>query len=305
MLNEIRKQWIDAIGKPSYEAENSEVKLIYRVELPEFDVEMYAQPNGYNSVQRTMIVFPKNLQKPCPAVVVPYYFPEAMLGFDPQSGEVLPPKTQPIALHLVKRGYIAASAESFHLTYCQMDRSREDFLRWADASAALKRDNPGWTGIGKLISDTRLLTDFLCRDERVDASHIAIAGHSLGGKMAFYAGCLDERIKVILASDFGIGWDQTNWRDQWYWGDKVDELIAKGMEHSQLLTLSGSKPFCLLAGEFDNEESGEIMYRAQGYENKEDRLKLINHATGHTPPTEVLEQGYDFIDKWLKHASDK
>ena len=44
--------------------------------------------------------------------------------------------------------------------------------------------------------------------------------------MAFYTGCLDERFKVILASDFGIGWDQTNWKDLWYWGSRVDELKA-------------------------------------------------------------------------------
>jgi len=29
-------------------------------------------------------------------------------------------------------------------------------------------------------------------------------------------------------------------------------------------------------------------------------LCVYNHATGHRPPTDVLERGYDFIDKYLK-----
>ncbi|MBE6911604.1 MAG: hypothetical protein E7473_03675 [Ruminococcaceae bacterium] len=36
-----------------------------------------------------MIAFPKKITLPCPAVVIPFYFPEAMLGFDPVTGETL------------------------------------------------------------------------------------------------------------------------------------------------------------------------------------------------------------------------
>ena len=59
--------------------------------------------------------------------------------------------------------------------------------------------------------------------------------------MAFYAGCLDHRIKVIVASDFGIGWDQTNWNEAWYWGDRLKDVRARGMDHSDLLSLAGGK----------------------------------------------------------------
>ena len=119
--------------------------------------------------------------------------------------------------------------------------------------------------------------------------------------MAFYAGCLDQRVKVIMASDFGFGWDQTNWSDIWYWDGKLEALKARGIDHSSLLGCAAPKPFCLLAGECDNDDSLKMMLRAPGYENCTDRLVIYNHATGHRPPWDVLCKGYDFIDKWLKN----
>ena len=38
-------------------------------------------------------------------------------------------------------------------------------------------------------------------DGRADPSKIAMAGHSLGGKMSFYAAYLDDRIRVVMAMD--------------------------------------------------------------------------------------------------------
>ena len=118
--------------------------------------------------------------------------------------------------------------------------------------------------------------------------------------MAFYTGCLDPRVKVIVASDFGIGWDQTNWKDVWYWGDKVAEMKRAGIDHAQLLSLAEGKPFCLLAGQYDNMGSWAIMRRATGYENHPERLKIVNHQTGHRPPASATEEGYRFLDTVLK-----
>lgn len=300
-MNPIRQRWREALGIASDEAPRGELTLMTTFSHAEFDAELYRQDNGAGTYQRVMMVFPKQMKTPLPAVVVPFYFPEAMLGFDPANGEMLENyQGVEMMLHLVRRGYIAASADAYHLTYIESDKARGDFSRWQDAANALRKDHPQWSGIGKLVRDTMLLIDAVAADARVDASRIGIAGHSLGGKMAFYTGCLDDRIQAILASDFGIGWEQTNWRDDWYWGDAVDRLIEAGMDHADLLSSAAPKPFCLLAGEYDDETSGVTMRRADGYSLDDERLMLIHHATGHRPPMWALEQGYDFLDRWLK-----
>ena len=208
---------------------------------------------------------------------------------------------KPMMLHLVRRGYIAACADAYHLTYMENNEEFTGFDLWQHAADKLRSENPGYSGMGKLFDDTKLLVDMLYNDARVDKTRIGIAGHSLGGKMAFYTGCLDERISAILASDFGIGWEQTNWHKDWYWGDKLQELIKSGMDHAELLSIAAPKPFCLLAGKFDNDESREIMKKASGYENTPERLKFINHKEGHRPPLWALEEGYNFLDRWVKN----
>jgi pimeloyl-ACP methyl ester carboxylesterase len=248
------------------------------------------------------MAFPKNIKEPRPAVAVPFYFAEAMLGFDPATGEEFPRYSlYPMMADLARRGYVTASADAYHLTYTPQERARGDFGRWRVAAEALNREHPRWTGIGKLISDTRLMVDALAEDPRVDENRIGIAGHSLGGKMAFYTGCLDPRIRAILASDFGIRWEQTNWQDPWYWGEKVEQLKEAEMDHAQLLGLAAPKPFCLIAGQYDNMDSWAMMTQAPGYDPGEGRLKIIHHATGHMPPREALEEGYAFLDRWLRN----
>ena len=299
-MNILKEKWLGALGAPSYNKKYGEAVKVSAFSTDEFDAEWYSQENGESKHQRVLVLFPKNLTGRAPAVAIPFYFPEALLAFDHATLEELEYyKGLEMMLHLVRRGYIVASADAYHLNYIDSNRDRGDFMRWKDAASALRADHPNYSGVGKLVDDTTLMIDLLDKDQRVDSDKIGIAGHSLGGKMAFYTGCLDERIKVILASDFGIGWHQTNWKDEWYWGKDAARLEAEGFDHSELLTIA-QKPFCLIAGLYDTDESCEIVLRAEGYENDGEKFKFINHATGHRPPMWALDKGYDFIDKWLK-----
>lgn len=300
----LRDDWTKALAVPEGYSFTRRIDYVKTWRFPEFDVEFYRQANGPGTSQRVFLALPKNLAGRRPAVLVPFYFPEAMLGFDPETGARLP-RYEKIAMmaDLAKRGFVTISADAYHLTYLpNLELERTDFSRWRMAGEALAHDWPEWSGVGKLVADTRLLVDILVADSRVDSARIGIIGHSLGGKMAFYTGCLDSRIKVIVASDFGIGWDQTNWRDPWYWGEKLKDLRAKGMDHAGLLSLSGGKPFCLIAGGFDDASSGTMMRRAKGYERNPERLVLVNHATGHRPPPDVLATGYLFLERYLAAA---
>ncbi|MDF2660971.1 MAG: acetyl xylan esterase [Paenibacillus sp.] len=292
-INDAAQRWLDRIGKPNHYDYKPYLRLIRKFETAEFDGELYEQANGPGTVQRTLLMLPKTIKEKLPAVVVPFYYPDRMAGYNP---DTLEPTNEPnlaMALHLVRRGYAAVTAEAYHLTYRSLELERQDFSRWRLSADALLRDHPEWTGIGKLIADTQLLVDLLCSDPRVDNERIGIAGHSLGGKMALYTGCLDRRIKAILGSDFGLEWDRTNWSEPWYWGDKLDKLKAADMDHAELLRIGGLKPFVLIAGLYDDEGALNVLKRA-GYSDASQYL-FINHATGHHPPLEALEQGYDFL----------
>ena len=294
--------WKNLLGHPqNYDFEPT-VTLIEKYEKEDYIAEVYDQANGPKTKQKVIMLLPKGQNVQLPAVAVPFYFPEAMMGYDIKNGEALPfYEGIEMMLHLVRRGYVVASAEAFHLTYLPYSCDKSDFSLWNKCATALLNDHPDWTGMGKLVADTLLLVDILANDLRVDENRLGIAGHSLGGKMAFYAGCLDTRIKAILASDFGFGFEQSNWDDIWYWGKKLEVLKEKGADHTSLLSLRDGVPFCLIAGQYDDMKSFEYMKSAKGYGENDEKLKIIHHATGHRPPWEALCEGYDFLDKYLKN----
>ncbi len=295
--------WKNLIGTPTnYEYEKS-FKFVKKYEYENFDCEYYLQANGVGSLgkptyQRVLMTIPKNIKGKAPAVVIPFYYPERMLGFNP-CGE-LKDSSYPIMQELAERGFITISAEAYYLTYLNEKETYDKVDLWQKSGDALNANHPNWCGVGKLIADTQLLIDVLELDKRVDSQKIAIWGHSLGGKMAFYTGSLDDRIKVIVASDFGIIWEQTNWQDAWYWGEKLKDLKAKGIDHKSLLKASNKKPFCIIAGEYDNDDSYNFVYSIEDYKDCKDRLLVINHQTGHKPPKYARDCSYSFIEYHLK-----
>lgn len=290
----IREQWTEVLAVPKEYAFEHKAELHATYSFEDFDVEELVQANGPGTSQRVLKVFPKGLQGPVPAVVVPFYFPEAMIARE-LDGTPLPEYEEvAIMADLARRGIASISAETYHLSYIDSDLERGDFSRWGLAAAKLNADYPQWSGMGKLLADARLLVDLLEEDPRVQKYNISVAGHSLGGKIAFYLGCTDERVRRVLCSDFGFLWDSTNWDADWYWGSKLESLQKRGLDHYGLLSLVGGKPFMLLAGEADDERTVAALKDFPGK-----RVEVLNHGTGHRPPHHVLEKGYDFLSKGL------
>lgn len=285
--------WHEMIGKPNRYGFKPCLRLVRSFETIDFYGELFEQANGPGTVQKTLLMLPKTINEKLPAVVVPFYYPDRAAGYDLDTLEPTNESGIAMALHLVRRGYVTITAEAYHLTYRNLELDRQDFSRWRLSAERLLDNHPDWTGIGKLIADTQLLVDVLYADPRIDSERIGIVGHSLGGKVALYVGCLDHRIKALLCSDFGIDWDRTNWSEPWYWGEKLNKLKSANMDHSELLRIAGLKPIVFIAGLYDNEGALDFLIRA-GYSDSSKYL-FINHASGHHPPLEVLEQGYDFL----------
>ena len=271
---------------------------------PEFRGLLIRQRTGPDSWQRILIMVPLHLKGRTAGVLVPFYDPDRVCGYDLKSKARLGPErnTTFFGLHLVQQGYVVAAVEAYPfnvLTPAEQAASKGDMGVWRDAAAKLAQQHPQWTGMGKLTADTRLACRLLRESDEVDPERIAVMGHSLGGKMAFYAGCLDHRFKAVVASDFGIAWDSTNWGDAWYFGSKLKTMRADGLSHEQLLACAAPTEFFLIAGQYDS-QAASWPYLAEARKvhllyGKDDSIEMYDHHTGHQPSWDSLKSAYIWL----------
>ena len=106
--------WLSMLGAPSGERPRGDAVPASTFEGEDFLAEWYEQACGGAHPQRVLMLFPKGLSVPAPAVAVPFYYPEAMLGYDPATGEELSRFAGiEMMLQLVRRGYVVASADAY------------------------------------------------------------------------------------------------------------------------------------------------------------------------------------------------
>lgn len=296
---QLYRQWRDLLGRPSFDAFDRQVEPVGQVEFPEFSGLLVRQPTGPDTRQLVLVMEPKEVKlSPRPGAVVPFYHPDDMAGYDLTTGARLDAApTIQFGLHLVRQGYVVCCPEAFPYNTVPEPQENAGFAWWQAAAEKVLQDNPHWTGMGKLVHDTSCAVDLLLSQADIDRNRILLIGHSLGGKMVFYTGCLDSRIRAIIASDFGIGWSFTNWDAPWYLGKRI-HATGFALAHHQLLALHAPWPFLLLAGEYDRRESrqylqaAQVAYRLYG---RETAVGMIDHARGHRPPQEAMTLAY----RWL------
>ncbi len=166
-----------------------------------------------------------------------------------------------------------------------------------------KKRHPETLGMHKMLFDAQRAIDVLVSLPDVDPQRIGAAGHSLGSKEALYLAAFDERIRAAVASEGGIGFTQTNWKDPWYLGPGITAPDFQ-LDHHQLLALIAPRPFLILAGESgagaaDGDRSWPYVaaalpaYRLYG---EPARIGLLNHHQGHTISPEVRAK----LLEWLR-----
>jgi hypothetical protein len=96
----------------------------------------------------------------------------------------------------VKRGYITAEFDRTELAPDSTDRTKGVFPAYPDYD---------WTVLGAWAWGFHRAVDYLTTQGFVDSKHIAITGHSRGGKAALLAGALDERIALTAPNGSGCG----------------------------------------------------------------------------------------------------
>lgn len=292
--------WQRVVGRPAFEDFDSTSECIRTFEQPDYVGTMVQQSTTPDNEQTVLVMTPrKPVADPCPGMVVPFYDPDRMAGVDLKTLEPLADEESVIQFgrHLAALGFIVVCPEVYPFNTVPEPADSSGMNWWQAAADQLQKDHPAWTGVGRLAWDASRALDLLLEQPNIDASRCGIIGHSLGGKIAFYAAALDARFSLCISSDFGIGFNFTNWDDDWYLGDRIHQPDFSRAHH-ELLALIAPRPFFLVGGEADRPASWQYIREAQRvyalYE-REHAAGFYHHAAGHRPPHEAMRIAYAWL----------
>ena len=187
----------------------------------------------------------------------------------------------------------------------------QDVTSFNEAVHRHRERHPRSRGMAKMLYDAMRTVDVLESLPEVDRNRIGAVGHSLGAKETLYLAACDERVKVAVASEGGIGFRSTNWDAPWYLGEAIrDENFP--LNHHQLLGLIAPRPFLILGGESgpgaaDGDRSWPLIEAAlpawQLY-GEPTRLGLLNHRQGHSISAESFDHIVEWLSVYLAQSSD-
>jgi len=300
LLQQVRR----VLGKPSFRSFEHAVDVVEHWERPDCSVTLVRQATGPKTRQLLLKLEPRGAGRfRRPGAVIPFYHPDTSAGLDLKERKPLAEdRVIQFGRHLVQQGYVVVCTEAFPYNTVPEPQNKKGFAWWQAAADTLLSENSRWTGMAKLAWDTSLAVDYLLSQERIDTERIVCIGHSLGGKMAFYASTLDERIKAVVGSDFGLGFEFTNWDATWYLGDRIHRPDFPWAHH-HLLALMAPRAFLLIGGEADQPASWQYLnavkpvYQLYGCS---EAMGFLDHASGHRPTEAAVRLAY----RWLAEQFD-
>jgi pimeloyl-ACP methyl ester carboxylesterase len=288
------------LGAPSQSPPKPETRLLDAIDEPAYSGSLMELRTEIDSWEKIYFLSPRGeRRRPLPVVIVPYYDVDTTVGRNLGGRNFMPLSVRSFAHLAVQQGFAAVAVRWFGESYGE---------RYDEAVANLHQRHPGVTGLGKWVWDAQRLLDWLSEQPQVDRNRIGIIGHSLGGKMALYAAAFDERIRVAVSSEPGIGLTFSNYEDYWYLGERIKQL-PPGADHHELLALIAPRPFLLIGGQSaDKDESwhyinaAQAVYRLLG---RPDEIGYFNHRAGHTPTPEAVRLSMEWLMHYLEeHAGN-
>jgi hypothetical protein len=289
----LQKKWLKMLGSMDIEPPPPKTRLVRVIEHQNYTAKlMYLQVES-DWWEKILVMMPAEaMTRPRPVVIVPYYDVDDSAAKNLSGNLFLGQAVDPYAYCAVQKGYIAVAIRWWGESYGESWSS--------EAVANLKLRHPQVTGLGKWVWDAHRLVDYLYTLPEVDRMHIAITGHSLGGKMALYAPAFDERITAVVSNELGIGFSFSNYDDYWYLGDFIRNL-DHGTDQHELIALIAPRPFLLIGGDkFDTKKSwyyinaARPVYQLYG---KPKNIGYFNHHTGHFATPEAVW----LSNEWLTH----
>jgi hypothetical protein len=197
-------------------------------------------------------------------------------------------------VQLVRRGYVVLCPRCYIFA---------EGASYSNHVQAMLTRHPAWKGMTRMLWDGVRAADYLESLPYVDKTRLGCLGHSLGAKEVLYAAAFDERFKVAVFSEGGIGIGFSNWEAIWYLSGAVKEP-GFALEHHQLMALIAPRAFLLLGGQSaDGDKSWAFIeatlpvYTLLGARGE---LGWLNHRSGHRYPPEARAVAEEFIDRRLR-----
>ena len=127
------------------------------------------------------------------------------------------------AEQLIARGYGIAALQNAELAPDDQDRYREGALQLFEGTTSGPRAPDAWAAIAAWAWGARRAMDYFETEPRIDATRVAVVGHSRGGKAALWAGAEDERFALVVSNESGEGGAALSRRQ---FGETVERLTS-------------------------------------------------------------------------------
>jgi hypothetical protein len=106
---------------------------------------------------------------------------------------------------MIARGYGIAALQVGDLAPDDKERFRDGVIRLFEGTSAGPRAANAWGALAAWAWGASRAMDYFATDSRVDAAHVAVVGHSRGGKAALWAAAEDDRFAMVVSNESGEG----------------------------------------------------------------------------------------------------
>jgi hypothetical protein len=109
------------------------------------------------------------------------------------------------AEQVISRGFGIAAVQVGELAPDDKARFRDGVIKLFEGAVEGSRPANAWSALAAWAWGASRAMDYFVGDPRIDATRVAVIGHSRGGKAALWAGAEDARFAMVVSNESGEG----------------------------------------------------------------------------------------------------